>query len=273
MGPLLVSVKQSFFSSSLVFVSCTILVKMKRRLAQSFMPEAIASKLSERKRAQDEVNATFDKLKSLWNPDDFNANNLTLTEDQALLLISSKLSFYGVLVLKLALNHVPVTYRTTLRGTSTPIRYTLVAAIMNRKGFSVSPCDVQQYAEVLERFCQNFLSSTLQLQDVLWELTAEGEYRFNKFIAPPVESCLKCDETLGMHNRPCKAVVYGPGGPLPASKVTLECKHYKIQYGVGHFSDDSGRHLYPRSIQSPLIEASNVSYMERDLYKWIPSLG
>ena len=101
------------------------------------MPEAIASKLSERKRAQDEVNATFDKLKSLWNPDDFNANNLTLTEDQALLLISSKLSFYGVLVLKLALNHVPVTYRTTLRGTSTPIRYTLVAAIMNRKGFSV----------------------------------------------------------------------------------------------------------------------------------------
>ena len=51
----------------------------------------------------------FDKLKSLWNLADFNDNNLTLTEDQALLLISSKLSFYGVLILKLALNHVPVT--------------------------------------------------------------------------------------------------------------------------------------------------------------------
>ena len=241
---------------------------MKRRLAQSFTPEAIARRQSEQKRTQDDIDATFDKLKSLWNPADF--NDLTLTEDQALLLISSKLSFFGVLVLKLALNHVPVTYRTTIRGTSTPICYSLVAAIMSKKGFSVSPCDVQKYAEVLERFCQNFLFSTLQLQDVLWKLTAEGEYRYNQFIAPPVESCLKCDEALGMHNRPSKAVVFGSGGPLLASKITLECK---IQYGVGHFSDENGRHLYPRKIQSPLIEASNVSYMERDLYRWIPSLG
>ena len=60
------------------------------------------------------------------------------------------------------------------RGTSTPIRYTLATAIMNKKGFSVLHCDVQNFAEVLERFCQNFLSSNLQLQDVLWELTAEG---------------------------------------------------------------------------------------------------
>ena len=113
------------FPSTLVFVSCTIVAKMKRRLAQSFTPEAIASKVSLRKRAQDEINATCDKLKSLWNPADFNENNLTLNEDQALLLISSKLSFFGVLILKLALNHVPVTYRTTQRGTSIPIRYTL----------------------------------------------------------------------------------------------------------------------------------------------------
>ena len=237
------------------------------------MPEAIASKVSERKRAQGETNATFDKLKSLWNPADFSKNNLILNEDQALLLISSKLSFFSVLILKLALNHVPVTYRTTQRGTSTPICYTLVAAIMNKKGFSVSPCDVQKYAEVLVHFCHNFLSSSLQLQDVLWELTAEGEYRFNKFLAPPVESCLKCDETLGMHNCPSKAIVYGSSGPLPASKINLEYKHCKTQYGIGHFSDDSGRHLYPRKIQSPFIEASNVSYMERDLYRWIPSLS
>ena len=98
----------------------------------------------ERKRAQDEINAMFGKLKSLWNLADFNDNNLTLTEDQALLLLSSKLSFYGVLILKLALNHVPVTYRSTQRGTSTPIRYTLAAAVMNKKGFLVSPCDVQK---------------------------------------------------------------------------------------------------------------------------------
>lgn len=81
---------------------------MKRRLAQSFTPEAISSKLSERKRGQEELDALFAKLKS-WNITEIIQSNVTLTEDQALLLISSKLSFYGVVILKLALNHVPVT--------------------------------------------------------------------------------------------------------------------------------------------------------------------
>ena len=111
---------------------------MKRRLAQSFTPEAISSKLSDRKRVQEKIEATFAKLKS-WNIADFTKNNVALTEDQALLLISSKLTLYGVLVLKLALNHVPVTYSVTLRGTSTPIRYSLVASILKNKGFFYIP--------------------------------------------------------------------------------------------------------------------------------------
>ena len=96
---------------------------------------------------------------------------------------------------------------------------------------------MKNYAEVLERFCENFLSSAIKLQDVLWELTAEDDYRFNRFIAPPVESCLKCDGSLAMHNQPSKVIVYGSTGPLPASKITLECKHCKTTYGVGNFSD------------------------------------
>ena len=104
-------------------------------------------------------------------------------------------------------------------------------------------------------------------------LTEEKDYRYNKFISPPVESCLKCDESLTMHNQPSKAIVHGTTGPLPASKVTLECKNCKTTYGIGHFSDEDGHHFYPSDKQSPLIEASNVMYMERNFYKWIPSLG
>lgn len=263
----------NFFPSAHVkSKKCTTPAAMKRRLAQSFTPEAISSKLSERKRGQEELDALFAKLKS-WNITEIIQSNVTLTEDQALLLISSKLSFYGVVILKLALNHVPVTYSATLRGSSTAIRYSLVASILKKKGFSISPSDVKNYAEILERCCNDFLSSTLDLQDVLWELTAEDDYRFNKFIAPPVESCLKCDESLSMHNRPSKAIVYGSAGPLPASKITLQCRHCETIYGVGNYSDESGRHFYANEIQSPFIEASNVSYMDRNLYKWIPSLG
>lgn len=193
-----------------------------------------------------------------------------MTEDKVLLLISSKLSFYGVVTLKVALDHVPHTYKATSKGA---IRYSSIADIMNKKGFSVSPIEVRRYLELLEQFCKTFLSSCLELGEIPWKLTEEKDCRFNKFISPPVECCLKCDESLIMHNRPTNPIVYGATGPLPASKVTLECKACKITYGVGHFSDESGRHFYPKEIQLPLIEASNVTYMDKNFYNWIPSLG
>lgn len=76
-----------------------------------------------------------------------------------------------------------------------------------------------------------------------------------------------------MHNQLTNAIVYGATGTLPASKFTLECKACKTSYGVGHFSDESGRNVYPKKIQLPLIEASNVTYMDKDFCKWIPSFG
>lgn len=207
------------------------------------------------------------------NPSWILKNNVGINEDQALFLLSSQMSFCGVVYLKLALDDVPSSYSATTRGTSTPIRYVFVADIMNKKGFPMTPNNAKTYSEFLERYCRNFLSSYIALGEVLWALTEEKDYRYNKFISPPVESCLKCDESLTMHNQPSKAIVHGTTGPLPASKVTLECKNCKTTYGIGHFSDEDGRHFYPSDKQSPLIEASNVMYMERNFYKWIPSLG
>ena len=247
-------------------------VMKKRRLTQSFTPDAIASKLSERKLAQEELDAVFSRLKR-FDISELLQKNIIVNEEQALQLLSAKLGISGLLALKLALDHVPRVYSAKTRGTSISIRDSLVAEIMNRKGFSASPSEVTSYVEVLERFCRNFLTTALELGDILWELSGESAYRFNKFISPPVELCLKCDKTLVMHNQPSKAVVHGATGPLPATKVTLQCKTCKTSYGISHFTDESGRHLYPKEIESPLIEASNVAYMERNFYKWIPSLG
>ena len=77
----------------------------KRRLAACFTPDAIAGQVAERKRVQDELEDIFLKLKRFDSPWILK-NNLGINEDQALLLLSSQMSFYGVVNLKLALDHV-----------------------------------------------------------------------------------------------------------------------------------------------------------------------
>ena len=76
-----------------------------------------------------------------------------------------------------------------------------------------------------------------------------------------------------MHSSPTKVIVHGSTGPLPASKLALECKECKTTYGIGHFTDQSEAHIYPKGIHSSFTEASNVSYMDHNFYKWKPSLG
>ena len=244
----------------------------KHRLAACFTPDTIAGQVAERMHVQDELGDIFLKLKrfdSSW----ILKNKVAINEDQALLLLASQISFYGVVNLKLALDHVPTSYSTTTTGTSTPIRFLFVADIMSKKGFHVTPSDAKTYSEFSERFCKNFLSSSIVLGELLWTLTAEKDCCYKKFISPHVESCLKCNESLTMHNQPSKAIVHGAAGPLPAIKITLECKDCKTTYGICHFSDENGRHFYPKDLQMPLIEASNVMYVERNFYKWMPSLG
>ena len=244
----------------------------KRRLGECFLPDAITNRVAERKSEQDKLDNVFKTMNSV-DIVGLREKNLVISEDHALLLLSSRLTFLGVVTLKFCLEHVPKTYSAVQRDTGAPIRFTFMADIMRKKGFMLSPLEVQQYVLMLEVYCPNFLSSVLDFTDALWMLTEESSYRYNKFIAPPVETCLKCENALSMHNLPSKAVVYGATGPLPASKITLECRRCKINYGVGNFADDSGHHLYPKNMESLLIEGSNVTYMDRRLYKWIPSLG
>ena len=169
--------------------------------------------------------------------------------------------------------HVPPTLSKTMRGSSVPIRFSFVSDIMSKIGFPLSLAEAKSSFEFLKRYCPKCLSSSVALGDILWSLTGDNGCHFTKFITSLVESCLKCEERLQMHNNPTKAIVHGSMGPLPASKITLECKECITTYGIGHFTDESGALIYPRGIQSPFIEASNVSYMNRDFYKWIPSLG
>ena len=80
---------------------------------------------------------------------------------------------------------------------------------------------------------------------------------------------------LTMRNYPVNVKLFSTEGPIPCSKITLECGSCSCVYRVRDFNDDLGDHLYPAEIGcSPIeiIEVSNVTYIDRKLYKWFPSL-
>lgn len=244
----------------------------KRRLAQCFSPDAITQRLAERQRAQDDLNATLLRLQAI---DVFSLveRNSSLNENQTLLLLASKLTFSGVVTLKMALKHVPSSYSIVRRGKNVPLRYVLVSDIVRKNGLELSPIEVQTYGGILESCCPSFSSSVFELDDSLWKLTGEGDTRYNRFISPPVQCCLTCDAGLTVQNAPSNAIVFEGTGPFPATKITLECHNCNTKYGIGYFSNESGKHLYPEKFQSHLVEASTVTYMDKNLYKWIPSLA
>ena len=178
---------------------------------------------------------------------------IVITEYQALLLLSSKLTFRGVVLLKMALDHIPLTVSVIPRGTTIPLCLSFAKQILEKNGVKLSEAEVQIYARIAERCCSVFCTSfKFELDDSLWELTGEGVYHYNRFIVPPVESCLHCDNALAMNNMPSKAIVYGTTGPLPATKVTLCCNRCKTSYGIAFCSDEKGKHLYPKKHESPL---------------------
>ena len=90
---------------------------MKRRLAECFQPDSITRQIEGKKHIQEEIDAAISKLKSL-DPSFVMRNNVFLKEDQALLFLSATMGLHGVVILKLALDHVPPTLSKTMRGSS-----------------------------------------------------------------------------------------------------------------------------------------------------------
>lgn len=73
---------------------------MKRRhLAQSFLPETVEKRLTEREQAESKCTEALDALSSLDILSLF-SKDVKISEEQALLLLSAKLTFVGVVRLK-----------------------------------------------------------------------------------------------------------------------------------------------------------------------------
>ncbi|CAB4011283.1 Hypothetical predicted protein [Paramuricea clavata] len=200
-----------------------------------------------------------------------------LTEEEALTLASFQAGVQGIVILKEALRHVPENITRNENGKS--MRFIFVCkifrALASNHGIASTLKDqqIELLCQFLELYCPDFVTSPGHQS--IWSLTQDEGIYFNKFLTPPVTNCLGCDKLLTMHNRPSKATLFTLKGPVPCSKVILECRDCSARYGIAKFTrgNDLGSCFYPQESAIDVIEVSNVTYMGLELDGWIPSLS
>lgn len=227
---------------------------------------------------RDYVNEVREKIASLKDVDFERLMAMTgvfdLNEDEALQLLASKLSVTGVNSLRKAIRHVPKNITRVL--SDGPLRLNLIHKIFTTENIksdercsSVSIDELSLYIKFMETYCAVFLDET-ESDDHLWELTKTEEVIYNKFLSPPVSICILCDKALTIRNNPSKAKLFTLNGPVPCTKITLECRRCAHVYGVCNYTDKSGTRFYQHDVG--IIEISDVSYMDAGIYKWFPAL-
>ena len=246
--------------------------KRKKADAERFSLESLEQQFSVKRAFKEELSANIAYLREI----DISSID-DLEEEEALLILSSKITFSGVLFLKAAIRHVPKTYVMKCTDSSgdslrSVLIYEMVRSDCHTSLSSLSKEKVDCYVNFLESFCPNFIAFNPLPKEQLWNMCDGGKYNFTTFLSPPVSTCLRCERDVSMHNPPSRAKVFTLEGPIPATKITLECRSCKTSYGIARYTHDGGSHYYPEAISMDLIEVSNTTYISGQLYKWLPSL-
>ena len=187
-----------------------------------------------------------------------------MTEDEALHLLSIKLSFQGLYSLRKALQIVPNNItRQPLRSSFVWEAFSNLCSATNvQSAITLTMEELSFYTTILERYCTSFLS----IND------SSAHRQCQTFLSPPVSACMQCDKKLSMHNNPSTATLFTLDGPVLCSKVSLECRSCSIRFGVCNFTDECGTHFYPFHLHNSSVQVTNVTYFHVNLYRWMPSL-
>ena len=206
------------------------------------------------------------------------SEKIKLTKEEALHLVTMKVGLHATIVLKQALQHVPTNLSRVTNSSSMRHFYVLKifkALVCDAMVASMKEDDLRLLCVFLESYCPEFLATEplkTATDTNVWNLTQSEGVNFNKFLTPPVSNCLHCNKQLSMHNDQSKATLFTSKGPIPCSKVSLECRDCSFQYGVLNYSNKEGTYFYPEELAThSVIEVSNVTYIDSKLYNWIPS--
>ena len=106
--------------------------------------------------------------------------------------------------------------------------------------------------------------SAVELVKPLSSIDVFASLNFPVLLTPPTGHCLKCGSGLTSNNKACDVSVYGLRGKVPGLKFCLRCERCKINYNYDRYGNKSnGWSLYEEI--RPLVEASDVCFVERDL--------
>ncbi|CAB3985930.1 Hypothetical predicted protein [Paramuricea clavata] len=245
----------------------------KRKCVNLLNYEAIKEKATVDKEYIEGIRERISKLKDV-DIERLLSGAVNLCEDEALHILSAKLSVRCLYFLCDAIRHVPDNVNRVTNGI--PVRtnyifklFTSMAAA-NGQCAKVSIDELSTYIKFIEKYCDAFLRH-VDNEEHLWQLTKKEEITFNKFLTPPVSICSSCEKNLTVRNNPSKAKLFTLEGPIPCTKITLECRRCSHVYDICNYTDTSGTHFYVEP--ADIVEISDVTFMEMNLYKWFPALS
>ena len=93
-------------------------------------------------------------------------------------------------------------------------------------------------------------------------------------ILPTRQQCLSdhCNgKRLAAYTESTNVTVFTLSGPRPASKITLKCCKCNTNYGYSKFGNKSSGERYYEE-ERPFVEASDVVFLDRDIYQLFASL-
>lgn len=150
--------------------------------------------------------------------------------------------------------------------------FTVVAKVCSCIKSLPSVLSQQQKAAIIQEELPQLSMETVKnmLSFVTSELSdAVGFFTSNEVVilAPPVDHCYECQQLLSPCNS-CQVRCYTRSGAMYGHKFTLRCIQCKLLYNYAQFGNkhELGFRYYP--IQRDFIEASDTSYMERNLLEF-----
>ena len=100
---------------------------------------------------------------------------------------------------------------------------------------------------------------TLQLgtppTDILWQATTKTGVPHLHFLAPPTELCYRYHSPLYANNPPTSIVLYLQDGPIPVSKIILQCTRCNLNYHPDMYGNDTEGYRYYDAIQ-PVVKCT-----------------
>lgn len=218
----------------------------KRKPVSKFDFDAVRASVNAKANRTRRVRELINELREI-DVQDIVSKGYDLAEDEILQILGAKVTIQGLCNLRKAIQHVPANITRIVDGTAMRDVFVLNVFKCLSPRSDVSLEEISLFGRALENYCPVFMSNKDEIQ------------KSEKYLTPPVSTCTKCDKKLSMRNNPSSAVLFTLNGPVPCSKVSLDCRDCGIHFGVCKYSDKHGTRFYLTS-NTDVIEVSNVTY-------------